>query len=61
MPVWAQWAGELLPVTHALRIVRGLLLKGNGIAEIAPDLWPIAAFTLAISVVAIWSYRVTLD
>ncbi len=61
MPVWAQWAGEVLPVTHALRIVRGLLLKGNGIAEIAPDLWPIAAFTVAISVVAIWSYRVTLD
>jgi len=61
MPVWAQWAGELLPVTHALRIVRGLLLKGNGIAEIAPDLWPIAAFTSVIAVIAIWSYRVTLD
>jgi ABC-2 type transport system permease protein len=61
MPVWAQWAGELLPMTHMLRIVRGILLKGNGLAEIAPDVWPIAVFTLAVAVVAVWSYRVTLD
>jgi ABC-type multidrug transport system permease subunit len=61
MPVWAQWAGEVLPMTHALRIVRGMLLKGNGFAEIAPDLWPIGAFTLVVAAVATWSYRVTLD
>ena len=61
MPVWAQWAGELFPVTHALRIVRGILLKGNGFAEIAPELWPITAFTLVVAVIATWSYRVTLD
>ncbi len=61
MPVWAQWAGELFPVTHALRIVRGILLKGNGLAEIAPELWPIAAFTLLVAVIATWAYRVTLD
>jgi ABC-2 type transport system permease protein len=61
MPVWAQWAGELLPMTHALRIVRGMLLKGNGLAEILPDLWPIMVFTLLVAAVAAWSYRVTLD
>jgi ABC-2 type transport system permease protein len=61
MPVWAQWAGEIFPVTHALRIVRGVLLKGNGVAEIVSELWPIAAFTLVIAVIAIWSYRETLD
>lgn len=61
MPVWAQWAGELLPTTHALRIVRGVLLKGNGFADIAPDLWPIAVFTLVVTVIGTWSYRVTLD
>jgi ABC-2 type transport system permease protein len=61
MPIWAQWAGEVFPVTHALRVVRGVLLKGNGIAEIAPELWPIAAFTLAIALIAIFSYRETLD
>ena len=35
MPAWAQWLGEVLPLTHFLRIVRGILLKGNGVAEIA--------------------------
>lgn len=61
MPVWAQWLGEIFPATHMLRIVRGILLKGNGPAAILPELWPILAFTLAIAVVAIWSYRETLD
>jgi ABC-2 type transport system permease protein len=61
MPVWAQWFGELIPMTHALRIARGMLLKGNGLAEIASDLWPIAVFTLVVSVIATASYRVTLD
>jgi ABC-2 type transport system permease protein len=61
MPVWAQWAGEVFPTTHALRIVRGILLKGNAASDILPDLWPIAAFTLVVAVVAIWSYRETLD
>ena len=61
MPVWAQWAGELFPTTHALRIVRGVLLKGNGLAEIAPELWPIGVFTVVVAVIATWCYRVTLD
>jgi ABC-2 type transport system permease protein len=61
MPIWAQWAGELFPVTHALRIVRGVLLKGNGMAEIAPELWPIAVATVAVALVAFWFYRETLD
>jgi ABC-2 type transport system permease protein len=61
MPRWAQYAGEIFPTTHALRIVRGILLKGNGPAEILPELWPIALFTLAIGVVAVWFYRETLD
>lgn len=61
MPIWAQWAGEVLPATHMLRIVRGVLLKGNSLAEIAPQLWPIALFTLAITVIGLWFYRETLD
>src|SRR6202008_1907085 len=40
MPQWAQWIGELLPLTHFLRIVRGIMLKGNGLAELWPELWP---------------------
>jgi len=61
MPVWAQWAGEIFPTTHALRVVRGILLKGSGATEILPELWPIAAFTLVVAAIAIWSYRETLD
>jgi ABC-2 type transport system permease protein len=61
MPLWAQWAGEVFPTTHAMRIVRGMLLKGNGWAEIAPELWPIALFTLCAVGVAVWFYRETLD
>lgn len=61
MPIWAQWLGELLPTTHAIRIVRSVLLKGNGVAAIAPELWPIVAFTLVVMGVAIWFYRETLD
>ncbi|MGH8634657.1 MAG: ABC transporter permease [Burkholderiales bacterium] len=61
MPEWAQWLGEILPLTHFLRVVRGILLKGNGMAEIAPELWPIAAFLLVAAIVALIRYRETLD
>jgi len=61
MPVWAQWIGEILPLTHFLRIVRGILLKGNTLAAIAPELWPIAAFMLAAGVIALLRYQKTLD
>ena len=44
MPDWAQGIGDCLPLTHFLRIVRGILLKGNGLAEIAPEIWPLALF-----------------
>ena len=61
MPVWAQTIGEALPLTHFLRIVRGILLKGNGWSEIVPNLWPIALFMLVAGVVALKRYRQTLD
>ncbi len=61
MPEWAQAIGSLFPITHALRIIRGVVLKGNGWAEIAPSLWPIALFLVAISFVAMKRYRETID
>jgi ABC-2 type transport system permease protein len=61
MPNWAQAIGEALPLTHFLRIVRGILLKGNGTAEVLPHLWPIAAFMLVAGAVALMRYRQTLD
>jgi ABC-2 type transport system permease protein len=61
MPGWAQAIGECLPLTHFLRVVRGILLKGNGIAECAPDLWPIALFLVVMLTLGIKRYRQTLD
>ena len=61
MPGWAQDLGECLPLTHFLRVVRGILLKGNGIAECAPDLWPIALFVAVMLTLAVKRYRQTLD
>jgi ABC-2 type transport system permease protein len=61
MPNWAQDIGECLPLTHFLRIVRGILLKGNGLIEITPDLWPIALFLVVMLTIGIKRYRQTLD
>ncbi len=61
MPGWAQALGEVFPTTHAMRIVRGMLLKGNGWSEIAPELWPMALFAVCITAFAVWAYRETLD
>ena len=61
MPQWAQAVGELLPLTHFLRVVRGILLKGNGLHEIALHLWQIALFAVVALAVGIKRYRQTLD
>jgi len=61
MPVWAQWLGEILPATHFLRVVRGILLKGNGISEIWPDTWPLILFLFIAGSLALLRFRKTLD
>jgi ABC-2 type transport system permease protein len=61
MPEWAQWLGEILPLTHFLRVLRGILLKGNGMPEIVHDLWPVALFLLVAALIALARYRETLD
>jgi ABC-2 type transport system permease protein len=61
MPVWAQWVGSCLPLTHFLRIVRGILLKGSGVYEIAPALWPLLLFLVVAMTVGVKRYRQTLD
>ncbi|MCB1103442.1 MAG: ABC transporter permease [Opitutaceae bacterium] len=61
MPEWAQWLGSCLPLTHFLRIVRGILLKGNGLLEIAPELWPLLAFLAIAMTIGVKRYRQTLD
>jgi ABC-2 type transport system permease protein len=61
MPPWAQAIGEVLPLTHFLRIVRGVLLKGNAFAEILPETWPIALFMLVVALVGLRFFKATLD
>ena len=61
MPQWAQHLGEVLPLTHFLRIVRGVMLKGSGAAELAPELWPMLAFLTVAGGVALLRYRQTVD
>jgi ABC-2 type transport system permease protein len=61
MPDWAQAIGNVLPLTHYLRLVRGILLKGNGIAEVWPNLWPLLLFTALVLGFGVSRFRRTLD
>jgi len=61
MPGWAQAIGEILPLTHFLRIVRGILLKGNGLVEVLPEAWPLLVFMLVILALGLRTFRNTLD
>lgn len=61
MPEWAQWLGEILPVTHFLRIVRGILLKGNTLGDVWGDFWALVLILGVVCVLSIRCYRRTLD
>jgi ABC-2 type transport system permease protein len=61
MPQWAQWLGTAFPVTHMLRVVRGSMLKGVGISDIAPSLGALSLFVLIVATIAVRQYRTTLD
>jgi ABC-2 type transport system permease protein len=61
MPDWAQDLGSILPLTHYLRVVRSVMLKGSGFSELSADTWPLALFALVAMSVAIKRFRQTLD
>jgi len=61
MPEWAQWLGSLLPLTHFLLLVRGIMLKGNGLFDLWPQIWPILAFMLVVIAIGLRFYKRTLD
>jgi len=61
MPEWAQWIGSVLPLTHFLQLVRGIMLKGNGFMDLWPQMWPIVVFMLAVIGVGLRFYKRTLD
>jgi ABC-2 type transport system permease protein len=61
MPEWAQAIGSILPLTHFLQLVRGILLKGNGPALLWEHVWPIAVFTVAVLLLGLKTFRRTMD
>jgi ABC-2 type transport system permease protein len=61
MPDWAQWLGDVLPLTHFLRIVRGVLLKSWGVEESLPEVWPMLLFTAFVLMIGLQRFRRTLD
>jgi ABC-2 type transport system permease protein len=61
MPRWAQIIGNLLPLTYFNRLIRGILLKGNGWENSWPSVWPVMIFTLVVMTIAVKTYRKTLD
>jgi ABC-2 type transport system permease protein len=61
MPQWAQYLGEEFPLTHFLRIVRGIMLKGSSLAEVSAHIWPLALILAVVTVAALMRYQRTLD
>ncbi len=61
MPEWAQYLGNILPLTHFLVIVRGILLKGNGFFDVWQELLPILGFMFVVMYIGFKRYRKTLD
>ena len=61
MPAFAQWIAELLPLTHFLRLIRGVMLRGAALAELWPEVAALLAFTAVMMVLAVTRFRKRLD
>ena len=61
MPIWAQYIGDVLPLTHYVSIVRGIMLKGATFAQVWPNIWPISVFAVVVLFIGIKMYRQTID
>lgn len=61
MPEWAQWLGSILPLTHFLQLVRGIMLKGSELGALWHHIWPLVAFMFAAIGLGLLVYRRTLD
>jgi ABC-2 type transport system permease protein len=61
MPRPAQWLAEIFPLTHFMRIVRGILLRGATLGEVSRDAWPLVAFFLVTMTLAVARFRKRLD
>ena len=61
MPAWAQWIGEFIPLTHYLRIVRAIMLKGSTLLELKQDSLALVGLMILVMAVAVMRFRRTLD
>jgi len=61
MPVWAQYIGEALPLTHFLRIVRSIMLKGSNLSDLRYDAIALFILMLVAMAIAVTRFRRTLD
>jgi ABC-2 type transport system permease protein len=61
MPRWAQWVGEALPLTHYLRIVRAIMLKGAALIDLRYDTVALFVLMLVAMAIAVTRFRRTLD
>jgi ABC-2 type transport system permease protein len=61
LPSWARVIGEIIPITHFLRVIRGSLLKGQVLADMGPELLALGAFLVAVSMMTLARSRKTLD
>jgi ABC-2 type transport system permease protein len=61
MPRFAQWVAEVLPLTHFLRLIRGIMLRGADLMELWPDVLALAAFIAVMLTAAVLAFRKRLD
>ncbi|MGB3386653.1 MAG: ABC transporter permease [Pseudaminobacter sp.] len=61
MPDWAQWLGEIFPLTHFIRIIRAVMLKGANLPAISAEVGALMAFVVLFAALALFRFRRTLD
>lgn len=61
MPIWAQFIGNLLPSTYLIRLLRGIMLKGNTFYDVWQDIWPMIIFMVVVILLTIKAFKKTLD
>jgi ABC-2 type transport system permease protein len=61
MPRPAQWFAETFPLTHFLRIVRGIVLRGASLGDVAGEIWPLGVFLAVTLTLAALRFRKRLD
>jgi ABC-2 type transport system permease protein len=59
MPDWARWMSNGIPVTHFIKVVRLIVLKGSGFSDVAAELGYLGIFAVVLNALAIWNYRKT--